>query len=264
MGEAQELKLMAYRIHKTPSMPIVPAPALRSWMSGTHDRFAYRCLPLNIANQCGWFLLNTHKIRAVWNGGAGKEALTVVCKAGPKNTAVPAMSHFGDGVLTGAVNYLFRTPPGYNLWARGPANFPKDGISPLEGSIGTDWSAATFTMNWKMTTVNMPVDFEIGEPICMISPVKRGESEAFLPEVRDLDSEPELKKGYEEWSISRSKFNTDLALGRGEAMMSKWQKEYLHGLGPRGMVASQHQVKLEIKDFQAAAGMFDAAPEAKI
>jgi Family of unknown function (DUF6065) len=43
---------------------------------------------------------------------------------------------------------VFRTPPGCNLYVRGPANSPKDGIAALEGIIETDWSEATFTMNW--------------------------------------------------------------------------------------------------------------------
>src|SRR5436190_17173378 len=184
-------KLMAYRIHNVPSMPIVPASAMREWMDKTHERFAYRCLPLLIANQHGWFILNTHRIRCVWNGRDEKDAIKIIVKAGPKNVSCPAVSHFGSGVLTWHLNYLFRTPPGYNLWARGPANLPKDGISPLEGIIETDWSVATFTMNWKMTTVNVPVEFEIGEPICQISPVERGEVETFAPEMTDISSEPE-------------------------------------------------------------------------
>ena len=70
--------------------------------------------------------------------------------------------NFGHGVLTWHLNYLFRTSPGYNLYARGPANWPKDGIVPLEGIIETDWSVATFTMNWKVTVKNQPIDFEPG------------------------------------------------------------------------------------------------------
>src|SRR4051812_45121993 len=50
-AQATDLKLIAYRVHTMPSMPIVPAPARRDWMDATHEKFAYRCLPLNIANQ---------------------------------------------------------------------------------------------------------------------------------------------------------------------------------------------------------------------
>ena len=49
-------------------------------------------------------------------------------------------SHFGDGILTWHLPILFRTPPGYNLLVRGPANYPKDAVSPLEGIVETDWA----------------------------------------------------------------------------------------------------------------------------
>jgi len=53
-----ESTLIAYRIHKYPSMPIVPASSMRDWMDKTHERFAYRCLPLTIANQTGWCVID--------------------------------------------------------------------------------------------------------------------------------------------------------------------------------------------------------------
>ena len=46
-------------------------------------------------------------------------------------------------------------------------------------------------MNWKLTRANLPVIFEAGEPICMIVPQRRGELEAFHPEIRELEEEPE-------------------------------------------------------------------------
>jgi hypothetical protein len=244
----QGLELTAYRIHEYQSMPIVPAPVGREWMDLTADRFAYRCLPLLIGNQSGWLLLNTHKVRVVWNGKPQVEALTIIHKKGPAQTPCPAVSHFGHGILTWNVNYLFRTPPGYNLWARGPVNYFKDGISPLEGIVETDWSPATFTMNWKMTSVDVPVDFEIGEPVCMIVPIKRGEVEQFNPRLRELSSNPEVNKAYEEWSNSRNQFLRELHVPGSEATAEKWQRDYVQG-EVSGVKASQHQVKLNVREF---------------
>ena len=134
----------------------------------------------------------------------------MIVRGGPRGTPLPAESHFGHGVLTFNLNYLFRTPPGWNLWARGPANCPKDGATALEGIIETDWSVATFTMNWKMTMTHQPVDFEPGEPICMIMPIRRGEVESFIPKAIDITTEPELAEGIKAWSASRSHFNEEL------------------------------------------------------
>ena len=57
------------------------------------------------------------------------------------------ISHFGSGVLTFHAGYLFRTPPGWAVWARGAPNTVKDGIVPLDGLVETDWLPFTFTMN---------------------------------------------------------------------------------------------------------------------
>src|SRR5215207_2720925 len=115
--------LTAYKLHDYPVMPLVAAPALRDWMDQTHDKFAYRCLPMLIANQCGWFLLNVHRVQVIWNGGNAPADMRVILKADPNNpkgVPCPADNYFGHGVVTWNVNYVFRTPPGWNLWVRGP------------------------------------------------------------------------------------------------------------------------------------------------
>src|SRR5688500_15120053 len=127
------LGLTAYRVQPGSTMPLVPAPLERAWLDATADRFGYRCLPVLIANQAGWFILNNHALDVVWNGGDAIEDLTVTYHEG--DPPYPALSHFGHGILTWHIPYLFETPPGVQLLARGPANSPKDGISPLEGMV---------------------------------------------------------------------------------------------------------------------------------
>src|SRR6266487_585141 len=203
------LELTAYAIHEAAAMRIVPASRSRTWMDETPQRFAYRCLPLVIANQAGWLILNPRPFRAVWDGTAAISGVAIEALDG----GVPAASsHFGNGVVTWNLPYLFRTSPGYNLLVRGPANCSKDGSSPLEGIVETDWSPATFTMNWKLTRPNLPVVFDSEEPICMIVPQRRGELEAFRPRVRSLLRAPRLASEYERWSHGRSTFLNDLQL----------------------------------------------------
>ena len=40
-------------------MRLIAAPADRDWMDATPNRFANRCLPLRIAAQAGWFVVNS-------------------------------------------------------------------------------------------------------------------------------------------------------------------------------------------------------------
>jgi LPS sulfotransferase NodH len=226
---------------------LVTAPVDRDWMNAISNRFAYRCLPMLIANQAGWFILNPHRISVTWNGEKGVDALTIEYQDGARLRC--GHSHFGFGILTFAIPYLFRTPRGFNLHVRGPANQPKDGIAPLEGIVETDWSEATFTMNWKMTRPDQTIVFEEGEPIAMVTPVHHGELERFRPEVRPLSENVELAKGYQAWSQSRGQFNAELRLPESTARRQGWQRHYMRGKTMSGQSAPTHQTSLKLAEF---------------
>ena len=239
--------LVAYVVTGAASMSIVPSTAHRAWMSATPDGFAKRCLPLLMANQHGWFVLSSHTVEATWDGGPLPANVTVRYLEGP--SACPAASHFGSGILTFQLPYLFRTSPGYNLLVRGPANWPKDGACALEGLVETDWNPASFTMNWQLTRRGHPVRFNVGEPIAMIVPQGRGELERFQPEVRALSANPELDAQYRDWHVRRTDFNANLHSGEPDATRRAWQREYTVGKFHSGASCPQHQTKLALAQF---------------
>jgi hypothetical protein len=244
---AVELPLTAYCTNWGLRMPIVVAPRERSWMEATPQRYANRCLPLLIANQAGWLVLSGHKVAATWDGGTGLESLRVAhLEGGPPFSA---SSHFGSGILTFSLPYLFRTTPGFNLLVRGPTNLPKDGICALDGIVETDWLEATFTMNWKLTRPNHTVVFEVGEPVAMIVPQPRGELECFRPELRDLADDPETQAAFQRWSDSRTKFNAELKQPGSEAQRQRWQKDYFQGGSDSSAKLVEHQSKLVLHPF---------------
>jgi Family of unknown function (DUF6065) len=175
------------------SPSIIPAPTTRDWMAETDQQFANRCLPMLIANQSGWIILNSVAFSAIWIGDddIGSVSVSYDASYSPPLTG----SYFGYGILTWSIPFVFRTPPGFNLLVRGPANSPKDGVCALEGIVESDWASSTFTMNWKITRPSTPISFEVNEPICMIVPQRRRELESFKPEIRSLDEDPDR-----EWS----------------------------------------------------------------
>lgn len=255
-------ELIAYRVTNWPPMRLVRARRSREWMDATQQRFAYRCLPLLIANQAGWWVLNSHPIRAVWTGGWDKSCVRIQSLDGETN--VPASGHFGEGVLTFNLPYLFRTPPGYNLYVHGPANLPKDAIQPLEGIIETDWTLSTFTMNWKFTRPHVPIVFERNEPICMVTPVQRGLLENFQPRIRDVRENPEMEQGFLEWSKRRTGFLEASQRPGTSEFKEGWQKHYFRGVHIEGSTAPEHQSKLELKAFEdRGPAVYPPLPEVK-
>ena len=204
-------------------------------MDGSPSRYAYRCLPLLIANQNGWLICTPEDVSAVWDGGDAASALRVKCDG------EVALSHFGLGIITWRIPYLFRTPDGYNLYVHGPPNYPKAGLSPLEGIVETDWAVSTFTFNWQLTDSGRRVTWVKGEPICMVTPMKRGEVERFEPVRKTLEENPELEQQYAAWQESRDEFL--------QVVPTTWQRDYMRGASPGGAVAREHQTKLAVKEF---------------
>lgn len=248
LKKGKKRHFIAYKLSDLPVLPITVAPMSRLWMDNTPMKFAYRCLPIVIANQAGWFILNSHRFRATWTGEDNLSSLSI--EYFEDKTDYSPISHFGSGIITWNLPYLFRTPPNYNLLARGPANYPKDGVSPLEGIIETDWSISTFTMNWKMTCIDRPVVFEVGEPICMLVPQKRGELETFNPVLKEFTEDSEHFNEYKEWSVERTKFLDSLKTFNSSANKKLWQKDYFQGKKPNGIKFTHHQTKLFLKEFK--------------
>lgn len=228
------------------------APSRRDWMDATPEAFAYRCLPLNIANAHGWELLSPCGFEAEWNGGSAVEDVVVRLDPGVAEGAGP-VPLFGQGVLTFHVQGLFRTDPGYNLWVGGSPNSAKDGIAALSGIIETDWSPFSFTMNWRFTRPNHPIRFEENEPFCFFFPVRREAVSEVRPRIASIDEDPALKQRFEAWSRSRDAFQAEVAAHPPEAPADKWQKNYYRGVdGSGGVGAKDHQAKLRLPEFEGA------------
>jgi hypothetical protein len=142
-----------------------PSPARRHWMD--QSPYAYQCLPLVIANQWGWQVLCPADVRVAWDGSPDRKGVSV--EVDPKYAAV-IKSQFGSGIVTFSPPWLFRTSPGWDLYAKGPGNRWKANAAPLEGVIETWWLNYTFTLNWKVVEPGMVV-FSRGESLGQLVPV---------------------------------------------------------------------------------------------
>jgi Family of unknown function (DUF6065) len=228
---------------------IRPAEPTRPWMDRTPESFAYRCLPLNIANAHGWEILTPAGFEAYWRGGSSTADVVVRPDVGMPSSSAP-VSLFGQGTFTIHVQALFRTPPGWNLLAGGSPNSAKDGVAPLSGVIETDWAPYTFTMNWRFTRRNHWVRFEAGEPICFIQPAQRDALERMNPKFVPLSDNPDAARQFAAWSESRNSFQAKVAEKAPSAPTDQWQKRYYRGLDMDDKPGvPDHRAKLRLKPF---------------
>ena len=136
-----ERRLYAYELHQAADMPLSIAPVDRAWMDASHQRAPYRCLPLVIANQAGWWLPCPATFTVYWDGGLDKENLQLNFAPPPETTNLfdlftpitvsadmpnPVVqgnarisSHFGNGIVTFSIPYLFRTRAASTCGSRG-------------------------------------------------------------------------------------------------------------------------------------------------
>ena len=237
------MKLTCYAI--TPDAPAIrPAPATRPWMDAVMDNHAYRCLPLTIANAHGWDVLAPFAFTLEWNGDPHPRGLVLRGDDGNAPPPHQVASHFGYGIVTFHLGYLFRTEPGYDLVAGGPVNRPKDGIAPLCGIMEADWLPYPFTMNWQMTRPGS-VRFERDEPFCTVQPIARGVLQTVEPEIVALEDHPDVRAQLLAWQQRRAEFARELYHSP-RPLKDAWQRDYFVGRMPDGSAIPGHQTKLKL------------------
>ena len=239
---------------------IRPASHRREWMDQTPNSYAYRCLPLSIANAHGWEVRCPVTCEAEWNGGADKGDIRVTFEdeenssMGDGQITTFAESHFGSGILTFSVGVIIRTPPGYDLWVTGPVNQFKDGIQALSAVIETYWMPFTFTMNWKFTRPHSKVRFEKGEPFSFFFPIEHGLLERCDPTFEQVSEDPELERKYKFAFYKRAVAPAALKQLKGKEWEIKDKERfdgwYIRGEMPDGSETVDHTKRLRLKPFK--------------
>lgn len=176
-----------------------PCKPRRDWMDAVPQKYVYRCVPLVAANTQGWEILNPVDAEIVWKGGDTNLDLQV------RSAQHPFMpqSHFGCGIVTWYLPFLFRTPPEMGLVVTGPANQDRGDALALDAFVRTDWLPFPFTMNWRLTKPNEPVRFKAGESICRVFPFPLALLNETELEVRDLAEDPGFMAEVEAWNARR-------------------------------------------------------------
>jgi hypothetical protein len=245
-AEGVDNRFIWYREEGYAAYQIRPAPLIRDWMEATTEKYAYRCLPLNIANCAGWEILSPRGFTATWNGSTHKEAITIT--PDQQGVPAPAISHFGFGVMTFSIPGLLRTPQGIDLMVSGPVNRPKPGIQALMGIIETDWSEFGFTMNWMFTDKDRPIRFEADEPFCTLIPMPRTLAESLEPAIIVGDPNSDLWRKHMAHRLSRADFIKNLKIDGSLEKEKGWQRAYFSG--PLEEVTPSHRTKVKLKPFR--------------
>ena len=220
----------------------------RAWMDASPGRFAYRCLPLTIANQTGFWVANPVGFTAIWRGGKAPESIDFAFDRSADVWQKWISNEFGLGIITWNTPFLFRSKPeGSRLLICGPANDFKVNAHPLTAIIESDWMTMSFTMNWKIMKPGEPVRFELGEPLFQATPIVSNvcsDLEAALVTYKMLLDDPAVAHDYREWDQSRLAFMERSKAGG--VKPHEWQRDYFLGRDASGRhVAPLHMTKVK-------------------
>ena len=225
---------------------IRPAQIKRGWMDAMPQSYAYRCIPLLAANTMGWELLNPTTSTACWDGGDLTSAITIQNEQ-PGRFA--AASHFGTGIVTWYLPFVFRTSPDLGLYVTGPGNHDHNDAAPLDAFIRTDWLPFPFTLNWRMLKPNTDVIFEAGTPLARIMPFPLAMIDETKLEIDLLNNDPGFAREMAEFGKARqaniAKQQNDAARAKetGEALTGDgvWNAQYVKAKGEDQGSAVPHQ-----------------------
>ncbi len=246
-------QLIAYQHDEDKGWKIEPAGVRREWMDATTGKFAYRCLPLSMANQLGWVVRAPGTFSAEWTGKPGLDALKLKFTDSPPHYKKQVVSNFGHGIISFVLPWIFRTPPGVLTLVRGPSNYWVNGAHALEGLVETDWITSTVSMNYQVTVRNREVWFRKDEPLCMLVPMRLELIEEMQPVQRDIQMNPQLHKDALEWNQKRAatiKTNIDKIMKEGPEVAKTFELDYTRGRTVGGRRTEYHRSNLKLKQLQ--------------
>lgn len=187
-----------YRLEKDKTVfEVVPLKVKRDWMSDSREKFVYKCLPLNIANQYGWSVLSPVDFTISWESGRNPEDISIEIHDSGFDKKI--LSYFGESVLTLHLDFIVKTPENYSLYIRGVPNGQKAGIIPLDAIVETDWFPFTFTYNFRLNAPGV-YTFKKGEPLFSFFPVERKTVETFNLLESYIEDNSELFEDFKEFN----------------------------------------------------------------
>ena len=243
------MNITAYIVNDTSDklLTIAPAGKTRNWMDASSGKYAYNCLPLVIANQLGWVVSAAPSFSVIWDGRDQKDALKFSFDACEVEMSQFVVSHFGQGIVSFKLPWVFRTNPGIGLIVRGPSNQWLHGAHGLEGFVETWGLESTFTMNWKITIPNINIHFPAHFPFCQIMPYDIATINNYTCSKKPISANKPLQEKYTKW-LNRRK-DTLKNLFSGTKTTNYYEKNYFKGLDVEGEKIEGHLKKLNLSQF---------------
>lgn len=215
----------------------------RQWMDETPNQYAYHCLPLKIANQIGWVLKNPTSFNATYVNDDFESSVKIEFDNlnDQEKYGFDISSHFGNGIITFTLPFIFKTPEPWCIWARGLPNYYKDNVCFLEGIIETFWTHMSSTYNIKLIEKDKKIRFEKDEPLAFFTITNLKEIDESTIIFKNPQENKKFSDDFKVWKDKRSEANNNYT--RKEI----WQKHYKKGVHDQTLEKNKdHKSKINL------------------
>ncbi len=201
------MKVALTRTHQNPP-EIKQSRPRREWMDGTHNKHAYKCLPLTSANVNGWEIVLQQDVVVQWDGGntvprvLTGEKITHNVDGHEYERAIAMPSIIG--VMSFTIGWAINPPDGYSTLLSGSPNYFVDGAAAMTAMI-PGWWPDEVNMNWKITEAHKPVLFPEGMPFVFFTVVKDDLLPSVEFDVENMWDNPDLMKSRQTYGEAKMK-----------------------------------------------------------
>lgn len=234
--------------YKNIDYPIVePASIKREFLDNTYNKIGYRCTPITLANQHGWWFKLPQDVVIRWNGKRfgidGEDMNNVQILSGEFFEGYKIVTtESGVGQITFKLNCNIETDPDHYLIFSGPPNFFHDDAKPLEAIWRSDFfNYHEITFNWIPTTPHKDILFPKGMPVLFIKNYPKNLLNETNFYIEDISNNKNLMDESDQYAMQRVEWfkNHDAY---------DFRNFYRHGIGPGYKKLLDSPIKMNLKN----------------
>jgi hypothetical protein len=197
-------------------------------MDDTYDKHAYRCFPVSLANQAGWFFSFSEDIEFIWDGITDTNSNHITILKGEKFLS----TNRANATLSFDTGLTIETKKNLSLLIMPVPNQFIDGISCYTTIISTSVLKAPLPAAWRITKSNEVIKIPSGTPIAAILPISIKDIETHQVNLLNYFN-PELDAFLSEYGSASAEISKN----------NKWTDFYRNAVDHKGNKIGEHQVK---------------------
>lgn len=222
--------IFALRENPFSEVVIDQLPLKRDWLDETHNRHAYHCFPMAIANRIGWGISFPEDISFIWDGESDTTSVHVKILKGERfvNT------NRSNATITFMSGFKFESEKNISLLTMPVPNQFIRGAQCITTIMSTSLAPGSLDIAWRILEPNIEITIPAGTPVAAIMPI----SLTYLQE-HDMvvDNKPSDSPEISQYLKDRANFVND------KNSVGDWSHLYRDGIDHLGNVIGEHEAK---------------------